>query len=49
MTNKKYIEQAKEAIERIFSNTDQSKEQTKIDLEEVQEEVEARLEALKDN
>lgn len=49
MTNEKHIKAAKEAIERIFSNTDQPKEQTKADLETVKEEIEARLEALEFN
>lgn len=46
MTNDKQIAVAKEAIERIFSNTDQSPAQIRIDLIELQNEISERLNAL---
>jgi len=40
------IEQAKEAIDNLFSDTSVSKEQTKEDLEELIEEIQCKIESL---
>ncbi len=48
-TNKHYIEQAKQAITIVFSNSRVSQEQTLEDLQEIREDLDARINAIRED